>query len=137
MALTGTRTEKNLRAAFAAESQTNRRYLYFAQLADIEGDSAAADMFRTTAEAETGHAFGLLEFLEKSKDPVIGKVLQTTRDHLEAALAHEKHEAEETYPEMAKIAREEGLHDIAAWFESLARVEAAHAKRIERLIAER
>ncbi|BDW98170.1 rubrerythrin [Thalassospira tepidiphila] len=134
MALKGTRTEANLRAAFAAEAQTNRRYLYFAQQADIEGYTDAAELFRTAAEAETGHAFGHLEFLETAGDPLTGKELGTTRLNLEAAIAQEKDEAETAYPEMARIAREEGLEDIAAWFESLARVEAAHADRIERLL---
>ncbi|NIZ00855.1 rubrerythrin family protein [Thalassospira lucentensis] len=135
MALKGTRTEENLRAAFAAESQTNRRYLYFAQQADIEGDTEAAEFFRAAAEAETGHAFGHLEFLEKTGDPVTGKALGTTQLNLDAALALEQAEADKSYPEMARIAREEGLEDVAAWFESLARVEKAHAQRIERLIA--
>ena len=135
MALKGTRTEENLRAAFAAESQTNRRYLYFAQQADIEGDTEAAEFFRAAAEAETGHAFGHLEFLEKTGDPVTGKPLGTTQLNLDAALALEQAEADKSYPEMARIAREEGLEDVAAWFESLARVEKAHAQRIERLIA--
>ncbi|MBN8195153.1 MULTISPECIES: rubrerythrin family protein [Thalassospira] len=134
MALKGTRTEKNLRAAFAAEAQTNRRYLYFAQQADIEGQSDAAELFRTAAEAETGHAFGHLEFLETCGDPLTGKELGTTKLNLEAALMQEKDEAEKHYPEMARIAREEGLEDIAAWFESVARGEAAHAERIERLL---
>jgi rubrerythrin len=134
MALKGTSTEANLRAAFAAEAQTNRRYLYFAQQADIEGYTEAAELFRTAAEAETGHAFGHLEFLETAGDPLTGKELGTTRLNLEAAIAQEKDEAETAYPEMARIAREEGLEDIAAWFESLARVEAAHADRIERLL---
>ncbi|MBC04787.1 rubrerythrin family protein [Thalassospira sp.] len=135
MALKGTRTEANLRAAFAAEAQTNRRYLYFAQQADIEGEAEAAELFRTAAEAETGHAFGHLEFLESAGDPLTGKDMGTTRLNLEAAIAQEKDEAETAYPEMARIAREEGLEDVAAWFESLARVESAHADRIERLLA--
>ena len=105
MALKGTRTEKNLRAAFAAEAQTNRRYLYFAQQADIEGQSDAAELFRTAAEAETGHAFGHLEFLETCGDPLTGKELGTTKLNLEAALMQEKDEAEKHYPEMARIAR--------------------------------
>lgn len=134
MALKGTRTEANLRAAFATEAQTNRRYLYFAQQADIEGQAEAAELFRTAAEAETGHAFGHLEFLEKAGDPLTGKQIGTTRLNLQAAYEQEKTEAEAGYPEMARIAREEGLEDVALWFESLARVEAAHADRIERLL---
>ena len=134
MALKGTRTEANLRTAFAAEAQTNRRYLYFAQQADIEGYREAAELFRIAAEAETGHAFGHLEFLEPTGDPMTGKDIGTTRLNLEAAVQQEKDQAETTYPEMARIAREEGLEDIAVWFESLARVEAAHAERIGHLL---
>jgi rubrerythrin len=135
MALKGTRTEENLRAAFAAEAQTNRRYLYFAQQADIEGEAEAAELFRTAAEAETGHAFGHLEFLEAAGDPLTGKDVGNTRLNLEAALAQEQKEAASDYPEMARIARDEGLEEIADWFESLARVERAHADRISRLLA--
>ncbi|WP_417812240.1 rubrerythrin family protein [Thalassospira alkalitolerans] len=136
MVLKGTRTEQHLRAAFAAEAQTNRRYLYFAQQADIEGYTEVAEMFRAAAEAETGHAFGHLEFLEQVGDPATGQAIGTTRLNLEAALIDEKNEAENRYPEMARAAREEGFDDIADWFESLARVEAAHASRMERALNE-
>ncbi|OSQ50249.1 rubrerythrin family protein [Thalassospira alkalitolerans] len=136
MVLKGTRTEQHLRAAFAAEAQTNRRYLYFAQQADIEGYTEVAEMFRAAAEAETGHAFGHLEFLEQVGDPATGQSIGTTRLNLEAALIDEKNEAENRYPEMARAAREEGFDDIADWFESLARVEAAHASRMERALNE-
>ena len=87
MVLKGTRTEELLRAAFAAEAQVNRRYLYFAQQADIEGYPEIAEMFRATAEAETGHAFGHLEFLEQVGDPATGQPIGTTRLNLEAAFA--------------------------------------------------
>ena len=69
MSLKGTKTEENLKAAFAGESQANRRYLYFAQKADIEGYNDVAAVFRSTAEGETGHAHGHLEFLEEVGDP--------------------------------------------------------------------
>jgi len=68
-ALQGSKTEDNLKAAFAGESQANRRYLYFAQKADVEGYNDVASVFRSTAEGETGHAHGHLEFLEKVGDP--------------------------------------------------------------------
>src|SRR3954451_17283304 len=71
-ALKGTKTEDNLKAAFAGESQANRRYLYFAQKADVEGYNDVAAVFRSTAEGETGHAHGHLEFLEVSGDPATG-----------------------------------------------------------------
>ena len=135
MVLKGTRTEELLRAAFASEAQVNRRYLYFAQQADIEGHPEIAEMFRATAEAETGHAFGHLEFLEQVGDPATGQPIGTTRLNLEAAFADEQNDARSRYPEMARIAREEGFNDIAEWFESLARVEDAHAARMERALA--
>ena len=70
--LKGSKTEDNLKAAFAGESQANRRYLYFAQKADVEGYNDVAAVFRSTAEGETGHAHGHLEFLEVSGDPATG-----------------------------------------------------------------
>ena len=68
--LKGSKTENNLKAAFAGESQANRRYLYFAQKADVEGFNDVSAVFRSTAEGETGHAHGHLEFLEAVGDPV-------------------------------------------------------------------
>ena len=70
--LKGSKTEENLKAAFAGESQANRRYLYFAQKADVEGYNDVASVFRSTAEGETGHAHGHLEFLESVGDPATG-----------------------------------------------------------------
>ena len=64
MGLKGSKTEQNLKAAFAGESQANRRYLYFANKADVEGQNDVAALFRSTAEGETGHAHGHLEYLE-------------------------------------------------------------------------
>ncbi len=72
MALKGTQTEQNLKDAFAGESQANRRYLYFAAKADVEGYNDVAAVFRSTAEGETGHAHGHLEYLEESGDPATG-----------------------------------------------------------------
>ena len=73
--LKGTKTHENLKSAFAGESQANRRYLYFAKQADVEGRPDIAGLFRDTAEGETGHAHGHLEYLEQVGDPVLGKVL--------------------------------------------------------------
>ncbi|AUG54754.1 rubrerythrin family protein [Thalassospira marina] len=134
MALKGTRTEQNLRSAFAAEAAGNRRYLYFAQQADIEGLTQLADLFRSAAEAETGHAFGHLEFLEQCGDPQTGLPFGNSRSNLRAALQSEREECANSYPEMARVAREEGLEDIAAWFETLGRVEKQHADRFERAL---
>ena len=88
-ALKGSKTEENLKAAFAGESQANRRYLYFAQKADIEGCNDVAAVFRSTAEGETGHAHGHLEFLESVGDPATGLPIGNTALNLKAAIAGE------------------------------------------------
>src|SRR6266700_760666 len=123
-ALKNTKTEGNLKAAFAGESQANRRYLYFAQKADVEGYNDVAAVFRSTAEGETGHAHGHLEFLEEVGDPATGKPIGITGDNLKAAIAGETHEYTDMYPGMARTARQEGFDEIADWFETLAKVEA-------------
>ena len=102
MALKGSKTEDNLKAAFAGESQANRRYLYFAQKADVEGYNDVATVFRSTAEGETGHAHGHLEFLEEVGDPATGKPIGETKDNLASAVAGETHEYTDMYPGMAK-----------------------------------
>ena len=89
MALKGSKTENNLKEAFAGESQANRRYLYFAQKADVEGYNDVAAVFRSTAEGETGHAHGHLEFLEEVGDPATGKPIGETKDNLASAVAGE------------------------------------------------
>ena len=127
--LEGSKTEANLRAAFAAESQANRRYLYFAQKADIEGYPDVATLFRSIAEGETGHAFGHLEFLAAVGDPLTGAPLGSTEENLRAAIASEVREYSEMYPEYARVAREEGLDEVAEWLETLARAEKSHAGR--------
>ena len=119
--LKGSKTENNLKAAFAGESQANRRYLYFAQKADVEGYNDVAAVFRSTAEGETGHAHGHLEFLEAVGDPATGLPIGGTAPNLKAAIAGETHEYTDMYPGMARVARQEGLADIADWFETLAK----------------
>ena len=125
--LKGSKTEANLKAAFAGESQANRRYLYFAQKADVEGYNDVAAVFRSTAEGETGHAHGHLEFLEEVGDPATGEPIGTTEQNLKASIAGETHEYTDMYPGMAKAAREEGFDEIADWFETLAKAEKSHA----------
>ena len=109
MSLKGSKTEENLKAAFAGESQANRRYLYFAQKADIEGYNDVATVFRSTAEGETGHAHGHLEYLEEVGDPATGKPIGETKANLASAIEGETHEYTDMYPGMAKTAREEGF----------------------------
>jgi rubrerythrin len=134
MELKGSKTEQNLKDAFAGESQANRRYLYFAQKADIEGHNDVAAVFRSTAEGETGHAHGHLEFLEESGDPATGLPIGPTADNLKSAIAGETHEYTDMYPGMAKSAREEQFDEIADWFETLAKAEKSHAGKFQRTL---
>jgi rubrerythrin len=127
----GTKTHQNLKDAFAGESQANRRYLYFARQADIEGYPDVGGLFRDTAEAETGHAHGHLDFLKAAGDPATGKPIGTTSKNLAAAVAGETYEYTEMYPGMAKEARNEKFDDVALWFETLAKAERSHAGRFK------
>ncbi len=130
--LKGSKTFENLAAAFAAEAQANRRYLYFARQADVEGYPDIAGLFRDTAEGETGHAFGHLDFAKGVGDPSTGHPIGTTQANLRSAIARETYEFTEMYPEFAAMAREEGFDEIAEWFETLARAEKSHAGRFEK-----
>ena len=122
MSLKGTKTEQNLKDAFAGESQANRRYLYFASKADVEGYNDVSAVFRSTAEGETGHAHGHLEYLEAVGDPATGLPIGET------------HEYSDMYPGMAKAARAEGFSEIADWFETLAKAERSHANRFQKAL---
>ncbi len=130
--LKGTKTHQNLKDAFAGESQANRRYLYFAKVADVEGFPDVAGLFRDTAEGETGHAHGHLDFLKAAGDPATDKPIGDTRKNLESAIAGETYEYTEMYPGFAKAARGEGFEEIAEWFETLARAEKSHAGRFKK-----
>jgi len=127
--LKGSKTHDNLKAAFAGESQANRRYLYFARRADIEGYPDIGGLFRDTSEAETGHAFGHLDFLKDAGDPATGLPIGDTEKNLKSAIEGETYEYTEMYPGFAKTAREEGFEEVAEWFETLARAEKSHAAR--------
>ncbi len=126
-ALKGTKTENNLKTAFAGESLANRRYLYFAQKADVEGYPDIAALFRSVAEGETGHAFGHFDFLREVGDPVTGVPVGTTQQNLQSAIEGETYEYTEMYPGFARTARDEGLVEVAEWLETLARAEKSHA----------
>ena len=129
--LKGTKTHDNLKAAFAGESQANRRYLYFANKADVEGQNDVAALFRSTAEGETGHAHGHLEYLAQVGDPATGEPIGETADNFRASIAGETYEYTQMYPGFAKSARDEGFDEIADWFETLARAEKSHAGRFQ------
>lgn len=129
--LNGTKTHENLKEAFAGESQANRRYLYFARRADVEGYPDVAALFRSVAEGETGHAFGHFDYLAEVGDPVTGVAVGDTDDNLKSAIEGETYEYTEMYPGFAKTAREEDFDTIADWFETLARAEKSHAGRFQ------
>ena len=132
--LEGTRTAQNLKDAFAGESQANRRYLYFAKRADVEGYPDVAGLFRDTAEGETGHAHGHLDYLQKIGDPATDLPIGDVEEMLAAAVAGETHEYTDMYPGMAKAAREENFTEIADWFETLAKAERSHAGRFQQAL---
>ena len=132
--LNGTKTLQNLKDAFAGESQANRRYLYFAKVADVEGYPEIAGNFKETADGETGHAHGHLDYLRKVGDPATDQAFGDTAANLASAVHGETHEYTNMYPSMAKSAREEGFHEIADWFETLAKAEKSHAGRFEKML---
>jgi len=132
--LKGTKTHTNLKDAFAGESQANRRYLYFAKIADVEGCPDIAGLFRDTAEGETGHAHGHLDYLKSVGDPATDLKMGDTALNLKSAVHGETHEYTNMYPGMAKTARDEGFTEIADWFETLAKAEKSHAGRFEKAL---
>jgi rubrerythrin len=114
----GTQSEKDLLAAFAGESQANRKYLAFAKQADKEGYPQVAKLFRAAAEAETVHAHNHLRTL-------VG--IKGTADNLKEAISGETHEFKEMYPEMIKHAQEEKLKAAELTFNFANEVEKVHA----------
>jgi rubrerythrin len=129
--LKGTQTYDNLKRAFALEAEANRRYIYFARQADVEGYPEIAGLFRDTAEGETGHAHGHMDWLRSVADPVTDLPFGSTAKNLESAIAGETQECTNQYPRMAETARAEGLLEIAEWFETLAKAEKNHAARFK------
>ena len=134
MDLNDSQTLQNLKDAFAGESQANRRYLYFAAKADVEGENDVAAVVRYTADGETVHAHGHLEHMEGVGDPATGLPIGNTSSNLKAAIAGETYEYTDMYPGMAKTARDEGFDEIADWFETLAKAERSHANRFQKAL---
>lgn len=132
--LAGTKTYQNLKEVFAREAQVNRKYLYFAKIADVEGRPDVAGLFKDTADGETGHAHGHLDYLKGAGDPNTGLPIGNTEKNLKAAIATETYEYEVMYPEFARQARAEGFEDLAEWFETLAKHERAHAGRFQKAL---
>jgi|TARA_B100001093_G_scaffold42497_1_gene36122 rubrerythrin len=132
--LKGSKTHQHLKDAFAGESQANRRYLYFANKADIEGQAEVANLFRNTAEGETGHAHGHLDYLAEVGDPATDLPMGSSKENLASAVAGETHEYTDMYPGMAKDARDEGFDEISDWFETLAKAERSHANKFQKAL---
>src|SRR5579862_2250785 len=130
--LKGTKTHANLKDAFAGESQANRRYLYFAKIADVEGQPEIAGLFPDTAEGETAHAHEHLDYLKQVGDPATDQAIVDSMLNLKSAVHGETYEYTNMYPGMAKTAREEGFKEIADWFETLAKAEKSHAGRFQK-----
>lgn len=134
MQLKNSKTHKNLKEAFSGEAQANRRYLYFANKAAVEGDEHIAHVFTETAEGETGHAHGHLDYLAEVGDPATDMPIGSTEQNLESAIHGETHEYTNMYPSMAKDARDEGFDEIAEWFETLAKAERSHANTFQKTL---
>lgn len=137
--LKGTRTEKNLLAAFAGESQARNRYTYFAAVARKEGYRQIEALFLETAENEREHAKRFFKFLEGGMVEIVATYpagsIGTTVENLLAAANGEKEEWSVLYPDAARIAEEEGFVEVANAFHAIARVEVAHEKRYRKLLA--
>ena len=134
MDLKESQTLQNLKDAFAGESQANRRYLYFAAKADVEGENDVAAVFRSTPEGETGPAHGHLENLEDDGERAAGQPMGNAAEAPGATDAGEPHESTAMYPGMANTARDEGFDEIGDWFDTLAKAERSHAKRFQKAL---
>ena len=129
--LAKSKTVENLKAAFAGESQANRRYTYFSRKADEEGYPEIATLFRSVADGETAHALRHFEYMRSVGDPATNAPVGNVKEMLQSSVKGETYECTMMYPEFAKTAREEGFDEIAKWFEILAKAEKAHAGKYE------
>ncbi|MCE5200523.1 MAG: rubrerythrin [Armatimonadota bacterium] len=131
--LNGTRTEKNLLAAFAGESQARNRYTYFASQAKKDGYEQIASIFEETANQEKEHAKRFFSMLPGGDVEIVAAypagVVGTTLENLRAAAAGEGHEWGELYPGFAAVAREEGFDGVANMFDAISVAEKQHGKR--------
>jgi rubrerythrin len=132
--LAKSKTVENLRAAFAGESQANRRYTYFSRKADEEGYPEIAALFKSVADGETAHALRHFEYMKSVGDPVTKAPVTNVKEMLQSSVMGETYECTSMYPEFAKTARQEGFEEIAKWFETLAKAEKAHAGKYEEAI---
>jgi rubrerythrin len=138
MNLKGSKTEKNLLASFAGESQARNRYTYFAKVAKDEGYEQISSIFLETAENERQHAKSFFKFLKGGMVEITAKypagVIGTTIENLKAAAEGEHEEWTLLYADAAKIAKEEGFSEIATQFEMIAKVEKEHEERYLKLL---
>jgi rubrerythrin len=138
MDLKGSKTEQNLLAAFAGESQARNRYTFFAKAAQKEGYEHIAEIFLETADNERLHAKQFFNHLQGGMVEITATypagVVGATAENLEAAAGGEHEEWEVLYPTAAKAAKEEGFDDIARTFEYIAKVEVEHEKRYLKLL---
>ena len=132
--LAQSKTIENLRAAFAGESQANRRYTYFSRKADEEGYPEVSALFRSVADGETAHALRHFDYMRKVGDPVTKVPVLDVKGMLESAMKGETYECTTMYPEFAKVARQEGFEEIAKWLETLAKAEKAHAGKYKQAL---
>jgi len=134
----GTKTEHNLLAAFAGESQARNRYTYYAGIARKEGFRQIEALFLETAENEMAHAKSFFKCLEGGMVEITATypagLLGTTKENLKAAADGENEEWTELYPDAADIADEEGFPDVAALFRNIAKVEEKHEARYRKLL---
>ncbi len=135
----GTKTEKNLLAAFAGESQARNRYTFFASAAKKEGFEQISRIFLETADNEKEHAKVFFKYLEGGEIEITAAypagIIGDTKSNLEAAAAGENMEWSTLYAEAAKVAKEEGFPEVALSFEEISKVEMFHEKRYRKLIA--
>ena len=134
----GTKTEENLLAAFAGESQARTRYTYFASAARKEGYEQIANIFMETAENEKEHAKVFFKYLEGGEVQITAAYpagsIKDTRANLEAAAAGEKLEWSSLYKDFAAAARDEGFPEVAKSFDQISKVEMFHEGRYRKLI---
>lgn len=134
----GTRTEQNLLKSFAGESQARNRYTYFASVAKDEGYRQIEAIFQETADQEKEHAKRFFKFLEGGDLEITASypagVIGTTAENLKAAADGEHCEAEELYPEFAKVAEEEGFKEIASAYHNIIKAEKEHERRYLKLL---
>ncbi len=130
----GSKTYRNLKDAFEIESEASCKYLYFARQADIEGYPDVGGLFRDRAEVEMDHAHGHLDYLKAVGDPATESPIGSTSKNLGASVAEETYAHTDMYPDMARIARDEGFTDVAEWFETLAKAEKSHARRFQKVL---